>query len=512
MIFRTSAALLAVHLTLAAGSYAQSNNVTVAGSAPIVAKNTDAARAKALTDAYRSAVEKGLGVWIKSQTEVSNFMLVKDQILSRCEGYVTNHSVLKEGPDGTGMYKIVIEATVNVSKIGADFKAIVGRVKTEMGNPSITFVLTTYEKKGEVSHASESGSRDVNQSTSSQHQQQNQRSGSGNYSATQQASGNASYSASGSSSADLNASRNVTDNNASFSGSYSGSTDQNVQYSGGASAQGSYSGSQAGASSGSASSNVSQSTTYSMQSTSSSFDENLWKKLADATIIDAFQQEFKEKGFDLMATDNARRIALAPSNVQLNINPFDREGVRVLAEKEGANFVARGEAMIIDVAPTSGMQKATVKLGAEIVDVNSGDVVAAYSNTGSALNSSDMEAKAQAIKKVAILGARTLADQTISTWRDRAANGRQFTIVLQGFTSVRSQQRPFVTAVQNHVTKITSTTSPKTGVLMLKVMYQGDKMSLGDAILDELDPKPGFEEGKFDGPLFEGGNLVFKFL
>ncbi|RYX98332.1 hypothetical protein EON78_05250, partial [bacterium] len=70
---------------------AQDQTITVQGSAELEGSNKDAAQKKALSDAFRNAVEKGLGVYVKSQSEVQNFELKKDEILTRAEGYVTEH-------------------------------------------------------------------------------------------------------------------------------------------------------------------------------------------------------------------------------------------------------------------------------------------------------------------------------------------------------------------------------------------------------------------------------------
>ena len=109
--------------------------------------NKDIAKKKALSDAFRNAVERGLGVWIKSQSEVKDFELKKDEILTRAEGYVTSYEILNE-QEHDGLYTVTIKAKVSVDKIGEDVKKMVGILKTQMGNPSISFVLTTWVNKG----------------------------------------------------------------------------------------------------------------------------------------------------------------------------------------------------------------------------------------------------------------------------------------------------------------------------------------------------------------------------
>jgi len=394
------AVTLAMCFLMSYAGAAEDQPVTVTGQAEIIGNNKDAAQKKALADAFRQAVEKGLGVWIKSETEVKNAMVARDEILSRAEGYVTDHEIVKESVK-ENLYQVTIKAKVSIDKIGTDFKKLVGRVKTQMGNPSITFVLTTWLSRGK-------------RETSSQ-------------------------------------------------------------------------------------------TVY------GKMDEKLWKKYPDPTIIDAFQQEFKEKNFDLKATDKAREIALVESVENISVDLSDRRVIREQAEKELANFVARGEAKIIDIQKSdTGNFDVTAQVGVEIIDVNSGDIVSSYSNTATASSKSEENAKVQSIKKIATLGARTLADQTIATWQERALSGWQYTIEVRNVTSMRKQKKPIMDAIES-VAQITNQTSPESNILVISVMYKGDKKKLGDDVLGQLESKPGFSEKEFDGPDDQGGKIVFKF-
>lgn len=450
---------------------AQEQAVTATGRAFIAGGNIDAARTKALSDAFRNAVEKGIGVWIASNTTIENNMQVKDQLLSRSEGYVTAHEVVKEGSE-SGDYVMVIRATVSVDKIGADFKAIVGRVKTQMNNPSIAFVLTTWQKRGAAGTYSTTHSYDEKD--------------------------NASSAASGSASLTVSDAERYRDTEARSGSSSSGTV----------SASGTYaaSGQRSSTASSAASGSSAESGSY------SKIDESLWKKYPDPSIIDAFQQEFKEKSFDIMAADKAREIALTESLAATSVNPNDRAAVRAAAEKEGANYVARGEVSILDCSKSAatGNFEASAKIGCEIIDVNSGDVVASYSSTAKAANTIDEMAMAEVIKKCAVLAARTLADQTISTWQERSNNGRQYTIEIRNMTSMRSQKMPLIKALET-VVQITSQTSPDPTTLLLKVMYKGEKNALGEGIINAIGDRPGFGEKEFDGPIDEAGKIVFVF-
>jgi hypothetical protein len=399
----------AISLIISGICFAGDQEVTVTGRAPITGSK-DQAQKQALKEAFRSAVEKGIGVWIKSETEVKNAMTVKDQILAKAEGYVKDHEILKEG-ESQGQYFVTIRAKVSVDQIGADFKQLLGRVKMQMDNPSITFVLTTWERRG--------------------------------------------------------TSRSTV---------------------------------------------LTETTTETSRSVSlAKIDENLWKKYPDSNIIDSFQNEFISKGFDLKAADKARKIAITESLAMTSVNPQDRDAVREAAEKDGANYVARGEVMIIDVqvSPSTGKQNVTAQLGVEIIDVGSGDIVASYTTTKTAASDSMQTAKAQAIMSIAALGARTLADQTLRKWQERALSGRFYTIEIRNIKSDRSQKTPLMRTISSLATIKSQTKQEMT--LLMDVQYQGSKNDLGQRIIDEIGNKPGFKEDEFDGPGDEGGKIIFKF-
>lgn len=431
-------------------SFSEDQYVNVSGQA-MIEGNKDTAQKKALSDAFRNAVEKGLGVWIKSETNVKDFQVKKDEILTKAEGYVIEHEILKE-KDENGIYTVTIRAKVAVDKIGSDIKQLIGRLKVQMGNPSIAFVLTTWENKGIKTTIN------LNQNNEA--------------------------------SLDIKASDGVKKVNSYDSPDQTyleaTSTDPNMLVQ--------------------TNSNVKKE--FSVQK----IDETVLKKYPDMTIIDSFQQEFIEKGFDLKSADKAREIAGSESLVQTSININDRSEIRKVAEKEGANFVARGEVQIIDsnLSENTMGYVVTAQIGVEIIDVNSGDIVASYSNTTNARSSSEKNARTQSIKKLAILAAKTLSSQTIDKWQERSLSGKKYTIELRNMQSIRQQKLPFIKALQS-VAQITSQTSPKEDTLLIDVLYKGDKNSLGEALLEQIGTTKGFSENEFDGPIDENGKVIFKF-
>jgi len=71
------------------------------------------ARAKAMAEAERAALEQGVPIYLESYTKVKNYQLDTDEIKSRMKGYIKNKKVLVDELDKEELkYKIKIEAVV----------------------------------------------------------------------------------------------------------------------------------------------------------------------------------------------------------------------------------------------------------------------------------------------------------------------------------------------------------------------------------------------------------------
>lgn len=537
--------ILAVLLFCLVGfAFAADQTVTVSGSAT-EKKPSKEAYEDALHSAIMNAVEKNLGTWLKSQSsyasfsESNEFANAKQDILSKADDFVSNYKVLKRGLSSKGFYEVTINATISSDRLSAEIRKYVGALKSKMDNPSIAFVLTSWEKRGVFSttvvkaNVAQKNSYSGNAQTSEYGYDESRQSGSvsarasgsaydENYVASAER-GSGSARVSGSESARVRA--NVSDGQASYDGDYaaSGSYAGERQYEGASRSASKSSRNVDAAYESSNKSGYKSDRGYAAKAESESnasldasvttgkIDETMFAKFADMGIIDGFQQEFKEKGFDLKAADKAREIAVAPSAAQTGINVSDRSAVRDLAEKEGANYVARGEVTLLGQNENaSGQIEVTAKIGTEIIDVNSGDIVASYSNTVTALNSNVDKAKAQAVKKASVVAAKTLASQTLQTWQERAEKGRQYTIEIRNIKRARSQKMPLEKALKS-ICSITAQTSPSTGVQTYTVLFKGSKSDLGEALLGAIGDAKGFSEDEFDGPNDENGKIVFKF-
>jgi hypothetical protein len=79
-------------------------------------------------------------VFVHSETEVENFELKKDKILSRSQGYVTSYTVLKE-EKVADVIKVVIQATISLDKIKDDLLAM-KILLDSMERPKVMILIT----------------------------------------------------------------------------------------------------------------------------------------------------------------------------------------------------------------------------------------------------------------------------------------------------------------------------------------------------------------------------------
>lgn len=98
--------------TILTSSISPAEAVVVKGFAPIVNGDIDGAKKEARKQAMRDAVEAVAGVKVTSTTEVANFMVVKDEIVLKSDGYITINRVISEEVRGDIFF---VELDVNAS-------------------------------------------------------------------------------------------------------------------------------------------------------------------------------------------------------------------------------------------------------------------------------------------------------------------------------------------------------------------------------------------------------------
>ncbi len=99
------------------------DKVTSTGMAAVHRGIIDIARDKAIDNALRNAVEEQVGIMITSFSEVENFQLKMDQILTESKGFINSYRIISEGREGDA-YKVTIEATVGTGRLKDRMAAI----------------------------------------------------------------------------------------------------------------------------------------------------------------------------------------------------------------------------------------------------------------------------------------------------------------------------------------------------------------------------------------------------
>jgi len=79
----------------------------------VTVEGRGATEAAAIADAQRNAIQKVVGVYIASETVTKNFMLAKDMIFSKAEGFVKKFNKLSSAKEADGSYLVKIEAEVD---------------------------------------------------------------------------------------------------------------------------------------------------------------------------------------------------------------------------------------------------------------------------------------------------------------------------------------------------------------------------------------------------------------
>ncbi|MFH0921202.1 MAG: hypothetical protein V1913_12680 [Fibrobacterota bacterium] len=102
----------------------------------------------ALTQAKRDAVEKGIGVMLISQTEVKNFMVEKDVVITKTMGAVKKYDVLSNAKTPDGLFEVKIRAEVSLASIKADLAAL--KILLESMDKPRVMVLIQESRKNEI--------------------------------------------------------------------------------------------------------------------------------------------------------------------------------------------------------------------------------------------------------------------------------------------------------------------------------------------------------------------------
>ncbi len=111
-------------------------------------------RNDAITNAKREALAQGIGQMLTSQTEVENFMVKRDQIITQTMGFVKTFQVLKESQSSDGAFEVRIRAQVGKDGLSKSLEGIRMQIQT-VGNPRVALLITEVNVDGSNSAKAE---------------------------------------------------------------------------------------------------------------------------------------------------------------------------------------------------------------------------------------------------------------------------------------------------------------------------------------------------------------------
>jgi hypothetical protein len=131
--------LLSLIICVRDASAQESRTVSTEGVATIQQGAVDMARDAALEDAQKRAVEQAIGIMIDSQTQVENYQLISDKILSQTKGYISRYNVTGETQEGP-LLRVRITAEVSLGKLNDDLSTI-GILHGQMHKPRTMIMI-----------------------------------------------------------------------------------------------------------------------------------------------------------------------------------------------------------------------------------------------------------------------------------------------------------------------------------------------------------------------------------
>jgi DNA-binding cell septation regulator SpoVG len=125
--------------------------VRAEGMASIVSNRVDIARDRAIDSAQRSAVERVVGVMVSSSTEVENFQVKMDRILSDSKGFITSYKIVREERQGD-LYEVVIDAVVETARLKDRLEAA-QLIMARKSKPRLMILFNEREQKDAIAEA-----------------------------------------------------------------------------------------------------------------------------------------------------------------------------------------------------------------------------------------------------------------------------------------------------------------------------------------------------------------------
>jgi hypothetical protein len=149
-VIRFALLLLSLSLISSPAPAQESKTVTAEGVAVVQGNNMDIARDAAIQDAQTRAVEQAIGTFIDSQTQVENYQVISDKILSQIKGYIKRYNIVREDREDN-LLRVTITAEVSLGQLSDDLSAI-GMLLGQMHKPR-TMILVAEQNVGQEWYA-----------------------------------------------------------------------------------------------------------------------------------------------------------------------------------------------------------------------------------------------------------------------------------------------------------------------------------------------------------------------
>ncbi len=122
-------------------TFSIANDIAVQGTGYGISEN------EALTRAKQEALSRGIGQTLISSTEVENYMVKKDLIISETMGHIKSVKVLEKVKGEDGAFKITVQAIVSKGDLRKDLAKYAILLKT-IDNPKVAIMINeTYNEK-----------------------------------------------------------------------------------------------------------------------------------------------------------------------------------------------------------------------------------------------------------------------------------------------------------------------------------------------------------------------------
>lgn len=96
-------------------------------------------RDEALRDAWRRAIEEGVGLVLRAESYALNYQAISDEIWTSTQGYIKEYKVIEENKDDS-FYRVTISAEVDMLKLGQALDDL-GIEIDRIGNPRIVVLM-----------------------------------------------------------------------------------------------------------------------------------------------------------------------------------------------------------------------------------------------------------------------------------------------------------------------------------------------------------------------------------